>query len=513
VCTLITDGTHNPPRFVDSGIPFILVSNITGNVVTYDTPKYITEETYEIMMKRTPIEKGDVLLSTVGSYGHPAVVVEDKKFAFQRHVAHLKPNKDIIDSRFLHTAILSSDVQEQIEVLVLGVAQKTLNLSAIKKIRIPVPSLDQQKHFIAFVEQSDKSKLNDKPMKDHTLLQAICRTNRVYGEGKTNGLIVDYIGIFDDVAKALDFDEKSVQKVITNIEEVKKVFPSLIQKCLAYFPGVDRTVEGWEGLMAAQECLPTNKEKDAFGADYRVVNRAYNALSPDPFLDYFRFDYRWLSKVYESIKPVDNRGQLIWASVGAKTLELVHENIDVETVKEAPEEEILELDAELIEDFIEGKEAARKKAKKVEIDLVARILEHRTDPRFIRLGERLEELREKHEQGLLSSIEFLKRLLELAKDAAEAEKEVVPAAEVDKGKAALTELFNSVRNANTPVIVERIVKDIDDIVRIVRFDGWQDTVAGRKEVKKALRSVVSVKYKIKDKEVFNKAYGYVEQYY
>jgi len=201
----------------------------------------------------------------------------------------------------------------------------------------------------------------DKPMKDHTLLQAICRTNRVYGEGKTNGLIVDYIGIFDDVAKALDFDEKSVQKVITNIEEVKKVFPSLIQKCLAYFPGVDRTVEGWEGLMAAQECLPTNKEKDAFGADYRVVNRAYNALSPDPFLDYFRFDYRWLSKVYESIKPVDNRGQLIWASVGAKTLELVHENIDVETVKEAPEEEILELDAELIEDFIEGKEAARKK--------------------------------------------------------------------------------------------------------------------------------------------------------
>ena len=346
----------------------------------------------------------------------------------------------------------------------------------------------------------------DKPMKDHTLLQAICRTNRVYGQDKTNGLIVDYIGIFDDVAKALDFDEKSVQKVITNIEEVKKKFPSLVQKCLAYFPGVDRAVEGWEGLMAAQECLPTNKEKDEFGADYRVVNRAYNALSPDPFLDYFKFDYKWLSKVYESIKPVDNRGQLIWASVGAKTLELVHENIDVETVKETPDNEILELDAELIEDFIEGKEGARKRAKKVEIDLVARLLKHKDDPRFIKLGEHLEELREKHEQGLISSIEFLKRLLELAKDAAEAEKEVVPAAEVDRGKAALTELFNSVRNANTPVIVERIVKDIDDIVRIVRFDGWQDTVAGRKEVKKALRSVVSVKYKIKDKEVFNKAY-------
>lgn len=353
----------------------------------------------------------------------------------------------------------------------------------------------------------------DKPMKDHTLLQAICRTNRVYEQDKTNGLIVDYIGIFDDVAKALDFDEKSIEKVITNIEEVKHKFPGLIHKCLEYFIGVDRTVEGWEGLMAAQECLPTNKEKDAFGADYRVVNIAYNTLSPDPFLDDYRFDYKWLSKVYESIKPVDTRGPLIWASVGAKTLELVHENIDVAGVKEATEADILELDADLIEDFIEGKEGAQKKAKKIEIDLVARIIEHTDDPRFIKLGERLEELREKHEQGLITSIEFLKHLLELAHDAAQAEREVVPVAEIDRGKAALTELFNSIKNANTPVIVERIVTDIDDIVRIVRFDGWQDTVAGRKEVKKALRSVVSVKYKIKDREVFDKAYGYVEQYY
>ncbi len=69
-----------------------------------------------------------------------------------------------------------------------------------------------------------------------------------------------------------------------------------------------------------------------------------------------------------------------------------------------------------------------------------------------------------------------------------------------------------VKNTNTPVIVERIVTDIDDIVKIVRFDGWQNTTGGRQEVKKALRSVVWVKYKIKDKEVFDKAYSYIEQY-
>ena len=86
----------------------------------------------------------------------------------------------------------------------------------------------------------------DKPMKDHTLLQAICRTNRTYDSGKSFGLIVDYIGIFDNVAKALNFDESSMKKVITNIEEVKKQLPALLRKCLSYFMGVDRTIDGWK---------------------------------------------------------------------------------------------------------------------------------------------------------------------------------------------------------------------------------------------------------------------------
>lgn len=158
VCTLITDGTHNPPKFVNEGIPFLLVSNITGDVITYDTTKFITEATYNELMKRTPIEIGDVLLSTVGSYGHPALVEDSTKFSFQRHIALLKPNKTLVDSRFLHTAILAPDAQRQIDELVQGVAQKTLNLSAIKKIRIPVPSMDAQAAFIRFVRQSDKSK-------------------------------------------------------------------------------------------------------------------------------------------------------------------------------------------------------------------------------------------------------------------------------------------------------------------------------------------------------------------
>ncbi len=158
VCSIITDGTHQPPKFKDEGIPFIFVSNITGDKVTYDAEKFIDQDTYDELIKRTPIEIGDVLLSTVGSYGHPAVVKSDKKFLFQRHIAYLKPRREIIDSDYLHGAILSPDAQEQIELGVKGIAQKTLNLSEIKKMVIPVPAIDKQRQFSAFVAQTDKSK-------------------------------------------------------------------------------------------------------------------------------------------------------------------------------------------------------------------------------------------------------------------------------------------------------------------------------------------------------------------
>ena len=69
------------------------------------------------------------------------------------------------------------------------------------------------------------------------------------------------------------------------------------------------------------------------------------------------------------------------------------------------------------------------------------------------------------------------------------------------------------RNDETPVMVERVVNDIDEIVRLVRFPGWQQTAAGEREVRKALRKTL-FKYKLhSDKVLFEKAYGYIKQYY
>ena len=158
ICKIITDGTHQPPKFASTGIPFLFVSNIVTNEIRYDAEKFISEETYAELIKRTPIAIGDILLSTVGSYGHPAVVKSAKPFCFQRHIAYLKPNADMVNSEYLRSALLSADVQRQIDERVKGIAQKTLNLSEIRKLRLPLPSMDQQEQFAAFVAQTDKSK-------------------------------------------------------------------------------------------------------------------------------------------------------------------------------------------------------------------------------------------------------------------------------------------------------------------------------------------------------------------
>lgn len=351
----------------------------------------------------------------------------------------------------------------------------------------------------------------DKPLRDHTLLQAICRTNRVYNDKKSFGLIVDYIGLFDNVAKSLHFDEKEVQTVITNIEEVKKELPRLIRTCLSYFPGITSRDTDWETLLRAQQCLPSTKVKDAFGADFSVLNRVWKALSPDPCLAPYKRDFIWLSQIYESVRPVDNRGKLIWASLGPKTIELVHQNITVEGVHD--DGDILELSEEIIEHFINDGKKVEHVTRKLEIDLVARIRKHDKNGKFQKLGERLEDLRERHEQGLINSVEFLKMLIDLAKEARAAEREVVPEEEEDKGKAALTELFNGVKNRETPIIVQNVVNDIDEIVKVTRFEGWQATTAGVKEIKKQLRTILWMRYKLKDQDLFDKAYAYVEMYY
>lgn len=349
----------------------------------------------------------------------------------------------------------------------------------------------------------------DKPLKEHTLLQAITRTNRVYPPKKTHGLIVDYLGIFDDVAKSLAFDETAVQQVISNIEELKKQLVPKMEVALGFFPGVDRTVGGYQGLVQAQSAIAADATKDAFGLAYSVVSQLWEALSPDPMLAAYRDDYRWLTDVYESVRPSDITGRLVWHALGAKTIDLINEHVRVEL----PQGEVtIVLDAQTIEDLMLGK---RKDISRQEIEkqITARIARHLNNQVFVELGLRLNALREKYADIQQSSLDFLRELLELARDTVAAEKAADEVPREEQGKAALTELFEAVKTDETPVIVDNIVSRIDEVVRAVRFEGWQSTIRGDQEVRQALRKTLYVQFKIRDSDVFEKALGYIREYY
>lgn len=348
----------------------------------------------------------------------------------------------------------------------------------------------------------------DKSIKDHTLLQAICRTNRLYPQ-KSFGRIVDYFGVFDDAAKALQFDEESVKTIISNLSELRDKLPGAMRETLAHFDGVDRTIEGFEGLEAAQNAINTDEKRDAFARDYKFLSKLWESLSPDNLLNLYQVDYKWLSQVFESVKPAsDNIGKLLWFTLGAQTTKLIHENIHVGDVHQLDE---FILDADVIEEIFNNPDP--QKAKKLEKILIKRFKKHAGDPTFKKLSERLEALRDKAEQGLITSIEFVKELCKLAKDTVQAEKELEELIQEKTPQAALTELFLELKTDQTPAVVERIVTDIDAHVRLVRFAGWQNTNQGEREVQSSLRKVLWAKYKIKDQDLFDRAYGYIREYY
>ena len=340
------------------------------------------------------------------------------------------------------------------------------------------------------------------------MLQAICRTNRLF-PNKTHGRVVDYFGVFDDAAKALEFDEVTVKQIITNLSELRDKLPEAVKNTLAHFEGVDRNLEGFEGLSAAQDAIKTDEKKDAFAADYKYLSKLWESLSPDNILNLYQADYKWLTQVYESVRPAaDNIGKLLWMTLGAQTTKLIHENIHVGDIHNLEE---FVLDADIIEDIFNNPDP--KNAKKLEKILINRFKKHEGDPKFKKLSELLEELRDRAEKGLITSIEFVKELCKLAKETVQAEKELETVIQEKSPKAALTELFLELKTEQTPAVVERIVEDIDAIVRVVSFPGWQKTSSGEREVQKSLRRAL-LKYQLhKDQVLFDRAYGYIKEYY
>jgi len=149
ICHKITDGSHQSVKTTEDGdVPFLFVSSVRNGQILWDKTALITNDDYAILSKGREPKKGDVLYTAVGSYGHAAGVDEDVKFAFQRHIAYIKPDNLKIKSSFL-TELLNFDMLKRwADKVALGNAQKTVTLGELSKYPVILPTLAEQKTML-----------------------------------------------------------------------------------------------------------------------------------------------------------------------------------------------------------------------------------------------------------------------------------------------------------------------------------------------------------------------------
>ena len=147
---VIFDGTHQTPKYTDSGIKFVSVENIA----TLETEKYISQKAYENEYSNKQAEKGDILMTRIGNIGTAKMIEKDEPLAYYVTLALLKPQN--IDSNFLVWGISSPEVQRNIWKLTLHIAfPKKINLGEISQVTINIPSSSEQKKIGEFFQQLD----------------------------------------------------------------------------------------------------------------------------------------------------------------------------------------------------------------------------------------------------------------------------------------------------------------------------------------------------------------------
>ena len=152
VCASITDGDHLPPPKTESGIPFLVIGNVRSQTIEFEGSRFVSPEYYEALDPIRRPRSGDLLYTLVGSYGIPIVVRDDQPFCVQRHIGILRPSK-LIDVLFLARAMESRLVFEQAIACATGIAQKTVPLSGLRRLLIPLAPLAEQHRIVAKVDE------------------------------------------------------------------------------------------------------------------------------------------------------------------------------------------------------------------------------------------------------------------------------------------------------------------------------------------------------------------------
>ena len=181
LCECITDGDHMPPPKADNGIPFVMISNIKNNVIQWENTAFVGNDYYNNLDEKRKPRKNDVLYTVTGSFGIPVLVDFEKNFCFQRHIALLRPNEQILP-HFLYYSLQHPTVYLQASKRATGTAQKTVGLGVLRNIEIPfVNSLQTQRHIVNKIEAEEykhnriKKVIIDTLMKIKALRQSILK--------------------------------------------------------------------------------------------------------------------------------------------------------------------------------------------------------------------------------------------------------------------------------------------------------------------------------------------------
>jgi type I restriction enzyme S subunit len=153
ICFSITDGDHQAPPRSETGVPFLVISNVSKGFFDFNSVTRFVPRSYFDAIKHTRIpKKGDVLYTVTGSYGIPLFVDFEKDFCFQRHIAILKPDNSKIISKFLFYVLSSFELLEQANNVATGTAQKTVPLRGIKNFSLKLPQIEEQNEIIKQID-------------------------------------------------------------------------------------------------------------------------------------------------------------------------------------------------------------------------------------------------------------------------------------------------------------------------------------------------------------------------
>jgi len=256
----------------------------------------------------------------------------------------------------------------------------------------------------------------DKPLRDHTLLQAIARTNRVY-PNKYAGKIIDYYGITKNLYDALDFDEQIINEAMVDIDQVKKRFSEILDEILLLFVGINREDPSSDNLRRVLRIFIDNEDKQLyFSTKYNRLKSLFEFLAPDPFLKPSIKDFEWLTSVYlaflKEFKSEDDSHLL--KGFGEKVKQVINENVEYEGITKNFRE--LRLDdiytMQRLNDMDE-----KEQALQLEKMLKSEISEHvETNPLFQKFSERLSAIKSQFEQNQMDLSERIKQYKQLRED-------------------------------------------------------------------------------------------------